>query len=72
MRIGLLFAVAMTFAVSCAVPAVLTAVVQAQTPSGDLEGLVEIGNGRSLYLECRGSGSPTVNMEAGLPNRGDV
>jgi pimeloyl-ACP methyl ester carboxylesterase len=29
-------------------------------------GLVEIGNGRSLYLACVGSGSPTVVLEAGL------
>jgi pimeloyl-ACP methyl ester carboxylesterase len=29
-------------------------------------GLVEIGGGRSLYLECVGSGSPTVVLEAGF------
>ena len=29
-------------------------------------GLVEIGDGRSLYLACVGSGSPTVVLEAGL------
>src|SRR4051794_9823724 len=28
--------------------------------------LVEIGGGRSLYLECVGSGSPTVVLEAGF------
>ncbi len=27
---------------------------------GDFTGLVEIGDGRKMYLECRGSGSPTV------------
>jgi pimeloyl-ACP methyl ester carboxylesterase len=32
--------------------------------SGDFLGRVDIG-GRSLYLECRGSGSPTVVLEAG-------
>src|SRR6266567_958190 len=32
--------------------------------SGDFAGLVDIG-GRSLYLECRGAGSPTVVLEAG-------
>lgn len=38
------------------------------TPSaadGDVAGLVEIGDGRRLYLECRGSGRPTVILEAG-------
>src|SRR5918998_262685 len=32
--------------------------------SGDFAGLVDIG-GRSLYLECRGTGSPTVVLVAG-------
>ena len=33
--------------------------------SGDFSGLIDIG-GRNLYLECRGQGSPTVILEAGL------
>jgi pimeloyl-ACP methyl ester carboxylesterase len=33
--------------------------------SGDFAGLVDIGGGRRLWLECRGSGSPTVILEAG-------
>ena len=33
--------------------------------SGDFAGLVDIGDGRRLYLECTGSGSPTVILEAG-------
>lgn len=32
---------------------------------GDFAGLVDIGGGRQLYLECRGQGSPTVVLEAG-------
>jgi pimeloyl-ACP methyl ester carboxylesterase len=31
----------------------------------DFGGLVDIGDGRRLYLECRGTGSPTVLLEAG-------
>ena len=31
---------------------------------GDFAGLIDIG-GRRLYLECRGTGSPTVILEAG-------
>ena len=32
---------------------------------GDFAGLVDIGAGRRLYLECRGTGSPVVVLEAG-------
>ena len=53
-------------------------VAQSATPAaaspvvttGDFGGLVDIG-GRSLYLECRGSGSPTVILEAGFRSRAD-
>lgn len=38
---------------------------------GDFSGLVDIG-GRSLYLECRGQGSPTVILESGAGGRADV
>jgi pimeloyl-ACP methyl ester carboxylesterase len=33
--------------------------------SGDFAGLVDIGGGRHLYLECHGTGGPTVVLEAG-------
>src|SRR5882724_10731521 len=36
--------------------------------TGDFAGLVEIGDGRKMYLECRGSGSPTVILESGYRN----
>ena len=39
--------------------------------SGDFAGLVRIADGRRLYLECHGTGSPTVILEAGLRGRGD-
>jgi pimeloyl-ACP methyl ester carboxylesterase len=39
---------------------------------GDFAGTVEIPGGRYLYLECHGSGSPTVIFEAGLRSRGDI
>jgi pimeloyl-ACP methyl ester carboxylesterase len=38
---------------------------------GDFAGLVDVG-GRRLYLECRGTGSPTVVLEAGYGNRADI
>jgi len=28
--------------------------------SGDVAGLVDVGGGRRLYLECRGTGSPML------------
>jgi hypothetical protein len=37
---------------------------------GDFAGRVDIG-GRSLYMECHGTGRPTVILEAGLRSRGD-
>src|SRR6266704_71127 len=40
--------------------------------SGDFAGLVEIGNGRKMYLECRGSGSPTVILESGYRNDAEI
>ena len=40
--------------------------------SGAVAGQVDIGNARHLYLECRGAGRPTVVLEAGLRNRGDI
>jgi pimeloyl-ACP methyl ester carboxylesterase len=36
----------------------------------DFAGLVNIGNGRKMYLECRGKGGPTVILESGY--RGDA
>jgi len=38
---------------------------------GDFAGLVGIGGGRSLYMECHGRGTPTVILEAGLRSRSD-
>ena len=39
--------------------------------SGDL-GLVQEVDGRSLFLECQGSGSPTVVLQSGFGNAGDI
>jgi pimeloyl-ACP methyl ester carboxylesterase len=53
---------------------------QSATPSasspvaavGDYSGLVDIGGGRRLYLECAGQGGPTVVLEAGFRTRADL
>jgi pimeloyl-ACP methyl ester carboxylesterase len=34
--------------------------------SGNFAGLVDIGSGRKMYLECRGTGSPTIVLVGGL------
>ncbi len=39
---------------------------------GDFAGLVDISGGRRMYLECRGSGGPTVILVAGYGNHGGV
>jgi pimeloyl-ACP methyl ester carboxylesterase len=56
------------------IPAVAQVATPAASPvatAGDFSGLVAIG-GRSLYLECRGEGSPTVILEAGAGNDADI
>jgi pimeloyl-ACP methyl ester carboxylesterase len=39
---------------------------------GDFAGHVTLSDGREMYLECHGTGSPTVIFEAGLRGRGDL
>jgi D-alanyl-D-alanine carboxypeptidase len=39
---------------------------------GDFAGSVDIDGGRKLYLECRGTGSPTVVLVSGKGNRADI
>lgn len=54
-----------------AVPGTATVVPGTTAPRPDTAGLVDIGNGRSMYLTCRGSGSPTVVLVTGLGERAD-
>lgn len=37
----------------------------------DFAGSVDLGDGRSMYLECRGNGGPTVVLVSGLGERAD-
>ena len=39
---------------------------------GDFAGLVDIGGGRQMYMECSGTGSPTVVLVSGLGNAADI
>jgi len=55
--------------VSSLLVSLVTALSSAAThaaQSRDFAGLVDIGGGRKMYLECRGIGSPTVVLVAGL------
>jgi pimeloyl-ACP methyl ester carboxylesterase len=53
--------------VAAACAALLGVAPSEQTASPrDFSGLVDIGGGRKMYLECRGTGSPTVVLVAGL------
>jgi pimeloyl-ACP methyl ester carboxylesterase len=45
--------------------AATTAAGRAAKPRGEVAGTVDIGGGRKMYLECRGSGSPTVVLTSG-------
>jgi pimeloyl-ACP methyl ester carboxylesterase len=38
----------------------------------DFAGLVDIGEGRKIYMECRGKGDPTVVLVSGLGDAADV
>jgi pimeloyl-ACP methyl ester carboxylesterase len=42
------------------------------TVTSEFAGLVDIGNGRRIYLQCRGAGSPTVIFESGYRNDADI
>lgn len=44
----------------------------ANSGQGDFAGLVAIDGGRRLFLECRGTGKPTVVLEAGAGDLGEV
>src|SRR5262249_9571984 len=44
--------------------------IEGTPASGDFAGLIKIADGRRLYLECHGTGSPTVILEAALRGPG--
>jgi pimeloyl-ACP methyl ester carboxylesterase len=44
---------------------------ESEKSEGDFAGLVDIGGGREMYLECRGTGSPTVVLVSGFRGSND-
>ena len=61
-----------SIAIALLSPSPQPAAAQSSAAVGDFAGRVEVPGGRYLYLECHGSGSPTVIFEAGLRSRGDI
>jgi pimeloyl-ACP methyl ester carboxylesterase len=41
-------------------------------PGADRDGPVDIGDGRGIYLECHGTGSPTVVLVSGLGDSAEI
>ena len=66
--VSVLLGVPISDAAQSATPPVATPVAA----RGDFAGLVDLGSGREIYLECRGTGSPTVILEAGAGNDADT
>jgi pimeloyl-ACP methyl ester carboxylesterase len=56
----------------CGYSSMPSATAPSATPAGSFAGLVDIGGGRKLYLECRGTGSPTVVLVPGLVAAADT
>src|SRR5215211_183824 len=71
----LLYILLIALLLSMPLPVVAQSTPAASSPtaaSGDFTGLVDIGDGRRLWLECRGAGGPTVILEAGAGNDADT
>lgn len=51
---------------------VLGVVAPSSTAMADDGHLIDVGDGRRMYLECHGEGGPTVVFESGWPNDGTV
>ena len=63
--------VALAFVMGLSLATASPASAAESAASGDFSGLVDIG-GRKLYLECRGTGSPTVILIAGYRNDAEI
>ncbi|WP_068273582.1 alpha/beta fold hydrolase [Aldersonia kunmingensis] len=54
--------------VMCLLTLVLASCSTSDTAASDFAGTVDVGDGRSVFVECRGEGSPTVVLIAGKGN----
>ena len=73
MRRSAVHVVAVVLALGCVLAACAPARGEDGPPaaSGDFAGLMDVG-GRKLFLECHGSGGPTVVLQSGFPNAADI
>jgi pimeloyl-ACP methyl ester carboxylesterase len=71
-RAGLLVVGLLIAACGVSTPSSTTSAASGATSADPFAGPVDIGGGRTIYLECRGSGSPTVVFVSGRSNRGDI
>src|SRR5829696_86098 len=67
-RTMLLLALMLTAVLACAAVLLVAGSAPAYAAKGDFAGLVDIGGGRKIYMECSGTGSPTVVLIAGKGN----
>jgi pimeloyl-ACP methyl ester carboxylesterase len=72
MRILRWITVALTLTLAAGATLEQTARVQARTEWKAPGRLVDVGGGRRIQIDCRGSGSPTVVLESGLDNYGSL
>lgn len=49
-----------------------TSPMKSSDAADDRAGTVDLGDGRDLYLECHGTGSPTVVLVSGLGDSAEV
>ena len=71
-RWGAVVVTVMGVVVGTVVVATPPAVGTSTGSSGSFARTFDVGGGRRMFLECQGTGSPTVVFEAGYRNRGDV
>jgi pimeloyl-ACP methyl ester carboxylesterase len=67
---GLLAGVVSSCGSSTSTPS--TTATSATAARGDFAGLVDLGGGRKVYLECHGSGSPTVILQSGYGDAASI
>jgi pimeloyl-ACP methyl ester carboxylesterase len=77
-KMTLLAAIIVALVLSAAAPALATSRSANDSAKGnsannkDFAGLVDIGEGRKMYLECQGKGSPTVVFVSGAGDRAET
>lgn len=69
------YAILATFLLSLWPISAVPSIAPVSTPtaiSGDFNGIIDLADGRKIYAECAGEGSPTVLLVSGYRTRADV